>query len=72
MINAGLFRLTKRKRASSLGHEQHGQRASMDQWPKHWINWTAYAKGQCNTCNYGGTYREGKCQNGCGKPTQRW
>ncbi|PIN14033.1 Beta-galactosidase [Handroanthus impetiginosus] len=44
-----------------------------------WINgqsigryWTTYAKGQCNTCSYGGTYRQGKCQYGCGKPTQRW
>ncbi|KAL8553130.1 hypothetical protein ACS0TY_001690 [Phlomoides rotata] len=44
-----------------------------------WVNgqsigryWTAYAKGQCNTCSYGGTYRQPKCQYGCGKPTQRW
>lgn len=44
-----------------------------------WINgqsigryWTAYAKGQCNSCSYGGTYRQPKCQYGCGKPTQRW
>ncbi|KAK4424120.1 Beta-galactosidase 3 [Sesamum alatum] len=44
-----------------------------------WINgqsigryWTAYAKGQCNTCSYAGTFRQPKCQYGCGKPTQRW
>ncbi|KAL1544226.1 Beta-galactosidase 3 [Salvia divinorum] len=44
-----------------------------------WINgqsigryWTANAKGQCNRCSYKGTYRQGKCQDGCGKPTQRW
>ncbi|KAI3448012.1 hypothetical protein Pfo_004677 [Paulownia fortunei] len=44
-----------------------------------WINgqsigryWTAYAKGQCNTCSYAGTFRQAKCQYGCGKPTQRW
>ncbi|KAG6436226.1 hypothetical protein SASPL_101111 [Salvia splendens] len=44
-----------------------------------WINgqsigryWTANAKGQCNGCSYKGTYRQGKCQDGCGKPTQRW
>ncbi|KAG8364348.1 hypothetical protein BUALT_Bualt19G0119500 [Buddleja alternifolia] len=44
-----------------------------------WINgqsigryWTAYAKGQCNTCSYAGTYRQGKCQYGCGKSTQKW
>lgn len=44
-----------------------------------WINgqsigryWTADAEGQCNSCSYGGTYRQPKCQYGCGKPTQRW
>ncbi|XP_047970770.1 beta-galactosidase 3-like [Salvia hispanica] len=44
-----------------------------------WINgqsigryWTTYAKGQCSGCRYEGTYRQGKCQDGCGKPTQRW
>ncbi|XP_047982529.1 beta-galactosidase 3-like [Salvia hispanica] len=44
-----------------------------------WINgqsigryWTANAKGQCNGCSYKGTYRQGKCLDGCGKPTQRW
>ncbi|EYU42595.1 hypothetical protein ABFS82_14G116100 [Erythranthe guttata] len=44
-----------------------------------WINgqsigryWNAYAKGQCNTCSYAGTFRQAKCQYGCGKPTQRW
>ncbi|KAL2460097.1 Beta-galactosidase 3 [Abeliophyllum distichum] len=44
-----------------------------------WINgqsigryWTAYAKGECNECSYKGTYRQAKCQYGCGKPTQRW
>ncbi|KAK4405288.1 Beta-galactosidase 3 [Sesamum angolense] len=44
-----------------------------------WINgqsigryWTAYANGQCNTCSYAGTFRQAKCQSGCGKPTQRW
>lgn len=44
-----------------------------------WINgqsigryWTAYAKGECRECSYTGTYRQAKCQYGCGKPTQRW
>ncbi|XP_073065657.1 beta-galactosidase 3-like [Primulina eburnea] len=44
-----------------------------------WINgqnigryWTAYATGTCNGCSYAGTYRQPKCQYGCGKPTQRW
>ncbi|KAH9662969.1 Beta-galactosidase 3 [Citrus sinensis] len=44
-----------------------------------WINgqsvgryWTAYAKGDCNGCNYVGGYRPTKCQLGCGQPTQRW
>ncbi|CAA2988278.1 Beta-galactosidase 3 [Olea europaea subsp. europaea] len=44
-----------------------------------WINgqsigryWTAYAKGECHACSYTGTYRQGNCQYGCGKPTQRW
>ncbi|KAG6383355.1 hypothetical protein SASPL_156895 [Salvia splendens] len=44
-----------------------------------WINgqsigryWTTYAKGQCSGCRYEGTYRQEKCQDGCGKPTQRW
>ncbi|XP_059459561.1 beta-galactosidase 5-like [Corylus avellana] len=44
-----------------------------------WINgksigryWMAYAKGSCNTCSYSGTFRQGKCQFGCGQPTQRW
>lgn len=44
-----------------------------------WINglsigryWTSYAKGNCQPCNYGGTYRQTKCQSGCGRPTQRW
>lgn len=44
-----------------------------------WINglsigryWTNYAKGNCQPCNYGGTYRQTKCQSGCGRPTQRW
>ncbi|KAG6432902.1 hypothetical protein SASPL_104492 [Salvia splendens] len=44
-----------------------------------WVNgqsigryWTANAEGQCNGCSYKGTYRQGKCQDGCGKPTQRW
>ncbi|XP_027112186.1 beta-galactosidase 3 [Coffea arabica] len=44
-----------------------------------WINgqsigryWTADAKGSCGQCNYSGTYRQWKCQSGCGQPTQRW
>ncbi|KAI4316864.1 hypothetical protein L6164_024804 [Bauhinia variegata] len=44
-----------------------------------WINgqsigryWMAYAKGDCNSCPYSGTFRPGKCQLGCGQPTQRW
>lgn len=44
-----------------------------------WVNgqslgryWTAYASGNCNGCNYAGTYRPFKCQLGCGQPTQRW
>ncbi|GAB2279505.1 Beta-galactosidase 3 [Dionaea muscipula] len=44
-----------------------------------WVNgesigryWTAYAQGQCNGCNYAGTFRPPKCQDGCGAPTQRW
>ncbi|KAJ0087018.1 hypothetical protein Patl1_09217 [Pistacia atlantica] len=44
-----------------------------------WINgesigryWMAYAKGDCNTCSYAGTYRPNKCLRGCGRPTQRW
>ncbi|PNX57329.1 beta-galactosidase 3-like protein, partial [Trifolium pratense] len=43
-----------------------------------WINgqsigryWMVYAKGNCNGCNYAGTYRQAKCQIGCGQPTQR-
>ncbi|XP_023543829.1 beta-galactosidase 3-like [Cucurbita pepo subsp. pepo] len=44
-----------------------------------WINglsigryWTAYAAGNCDKCNYAGTFRPSKCQQGCGQPTQRW
>ncbi|TMX05303.1 hypothetical protein EJD97_025148 [Solanum chilense] len=44
-----------------------------------WINgqsigryWTAYATGNCSPCTYAATYRQGKCQSGCGQPTQRW
>ncbi|XWS25831.1 hypothetical protein CRYUN_Cryun27aG0100900 [Craigia yunnanensis] len=44
-----------------------------------WINgqslgryWMAYAKGDCGTCSYSGTFRPPKCQIGCGQPTQRW
>ncbi|KAM7257106.1 hypothetical protein ACFE04_012847 [Oxalis oulophora] len=44
-----------------------------------WINgkrvgryWMAYAKGNCNACNYAGPFRPAKCQTGCGEPTQRW
>ncbi|GMI82557.1 beta-galactosidase 5 [Hibiscus trionum] len=44
-----------------------------------WINgqslgryWMAYAKGDCSTCSYLGTFRPTKCQSGCGQPTQRW
>ncbi|MBA0775191.1 hypothetical protein Gotri_010351 [Gossypium trilobum] len=44
-----------------------------------WINgqslgryWMAYAKGNCGTCSYLGTFRTTKCQSGCDQPTQRW
>ncbi|GLT57976.1 hypothetical protein SLA2020_309060 [Shorea laevis] len=44
-----------------------------------WVNgqsigryWMAYAKGDCNTCSYSGTYRATKCQSGCNQPTQQW
>ncbi|KAL2892768.1 Beta-galactosidase 3 [Bienertia sinuspersici] len=44
-----------------------------------WINgrsigryWTKEAKGDCKPCTYAGTYRQVKCQSGCGSPTQRW
>ncbi|TKY75193.1 Beta-galactosidase 3 [Spatholobus suberectus] len=44
-----------------------------------WINgqsigryWMTYAKGDCNSCSYSGTFRPVKCQLGCGQPTQRW
>ncbi|CAN6539318.1 unnamed protein product [Malus baccata var. baccata] len=44
-----------------------------------WINgqsigryWMAYAKGDCTSCSYIGTFRPTKCQLGCGQPTQRW
>ncbi|XP_044510311.1 beta-galactosidase 5-like [Mangifera indica] len=44
-----------------------------------WINgeslgryWMAYAKGDCNTCSYSGTYRPTNCLRRCGRPTQRW
>ncbi|KAE8715543.1 Beta-galactosidase 5 [Hibiscus syriacus] len=44
-----------------------------------WINgqslgryWMAYAKGDCSTCSYLGTFRPTECQSGCGQPTQRW
>ncbi|XP_057978440.1 beta-galactosidase 1 [Malania oleifera] len=45
-----------------------------------WINgqsigrhWPAYtAKGNCNDCNYAGTYTEKKCLKYCGLPSQRW
>ncbi|KAJ1401317.1 Glycoside hydrolase, family 35 [Sesbania bispinosa] len=44
-----------------------------------WINgqsigryWMAYAKGDCNSCSYSGTFRPVKCQLGCGQPTQQW
>lgn len=44
-----------------------------------WINgqslgryWMAYAKGNCGTCSYLGTFRPSKCQSGCDQPTQRW
>ncbi|XWS24424.1 hypothetical protein CRYUN_Cryun28dG0100700 [Craigia yunnanensis] len=44
-----------------------------------WINgqslgryWMAYAKGDCGTCSYSGTFRPPKCQSGCAQPTQRW
>ncbi|KAJ9559973.1 hypothetical protein OSB04_005133 [Centaurea solstitialis] len=44
-----------------------------------WINgqsigryWTAQAKGNCGSCKYPGAFKPGKCQAGCGAPTQRW
>ncbi|KAG4952088.1 hypothetical protein JHK85_045955 [Glycine max] len=44
-----------------------------------WINgqsigryWTTFATGNCNDCNYAGSFRPPKCQLGCGQPTQRW
>lgn len=44
-----------------------------------WINgqsigryWMNYAKGDCHSCSYSGTFRPQKCQSGCGEPTQRW
>ncbi|KAJ1408837.1 Glycoside hydrolase, family 35 [Sesbania bispinosa] len=44
-----------------------------------WINgmsigryWTAPATGNCNGCDYAGSFRPPKCQLGCGQPTQRW
>jgi len=44
-----------------------------------WINgqsigryWLSYAKGDCSSCGYSGTFRPPKCQLGCGQPTQRW
>ncbi|KAI7734743.1 hypothetical protein M8C21_002996 [Ambrosia artemisiifolia] len=44
-----------------------------------WINgqsigryWTVHANGTCERCKYPGAFRPGKCQAGCGQPTQRW
>ncbi|KAK4351933.1 hypothetical protein RND71_027451 [Anisodus tanguticus] len=44
-----------------------------------WINgqsigryWTASANGKCDDFHYAGTYRQTKCQLGCGQPTQKW
>ncbi|KAJ0805043.1 putative beta-galactosidase [Helianthus annuus] len=44
-----------------------------------WINgqsigryWTVHANGTCGQCKYPGAFRPGKCQAGCGQPTQRW
>ncbi|KAK9164253.1 hypothetical protein Syun_005155 [Stephania yunnanensis] len=44
-----------------------------------WINgqsigryWTVTANGGCSRCSYAGTFRQPKCQVGCGQPTQRW
>uniref|UniRef100_A0A2P2KFG2 beta-galactosidase n=1 Tax=Rhizophora mucronata TaxID=61149 RepID=A0A2P2KFG2_RHIMU len=44
-----------------------------------WINgqsigryWTAYAKGDCSSCSYSGTFRPTNCQLSCGQPTQQW
>ncbi|CAN6440626.1 unnamed protein product [Victoria cruziana] len=45
-----------------------------------WVNgqsigryWSTYiANGNCGQCSYSGTYRQQKCQSGCGLPTQRW
>lgn len=44
-----------------------------------WVNgqsigryWTVHANGKCGRCQYPGAFRPGKCQAGCGLPTQRW
>ncbi|XP_076933471.1 beta-galactosidase 3-like [Bidens hawaiensis] len=44
-----------------------------------WVNghsigryWSTYANGDCQGCDYAGTYRPLTCQLGCGQPTQRW
>lgn len=44
-----------------------------------WINgqnigryYTIFAKGNCSSCSYSGTYRAHKCELGCGQPTQQW
>ncbi|KAI3762803.1 hypothetical protein L1987_53244 [Smallanthus sonchifolius] len=44
-----------------------------------WVNgqsigryWTVHANGTCGRCKYPGAFRPGKCQTGCGLPTQRW
>ncbi|KAK4432904.1 Beta-galactosidase [Sesamum alatum] len=37
---------------------------------RHWPGNTA--KGNCNNCNYAGTFTEKKCLGQCGQPSQRW
>ncbi|GLU02865.1 hypothetical protein SLE2022_200980 [Rubroshorea leprosula] len=44
-----------------------------------WINgqnigryWLTPADGTCTECSYAGTYRQTKCNFGCGLPTQQW
>ncbi|XWS62745.1 hypothetical protein CRYUN_Cryun06bG0037200 [Craigia yunnanensis] len=44
-----------------------------------WINgqsigryWTTSANGNCSECSYVGSFRQTKCQFGCGNPTQQW
>ncbi|KAL6558948.1 Beta-galactosidase 3 [Orobanche minor] len=37
-----------------------------------YCNWTAFAVANCERCNYRGTFRQSKCQVGCGQQTQSW